>query len=63
MGHKHSSLAFDETLKELESEHISNHFEPELKVLVNVHYAKNLGMKTASHNDVVQVSGKITVSF
>lgn len=62
MGHKHSSLAFDDTLKELENEH-NSHFEPELKVLVNVHYAKNLGMKTASHNDVVQVSGKITVSF
>lgn len=64
VGHKHSSLAFDDMLKEFESDHhIGDHFEPELKLLVNVHYGKNLGVSTASNNDVVQVSGKITVSF
>lgn len=63
MGHKHSSLAFDDVLKEFESEHLGNHFEPDLKIHVNVHYGKNLGMQSISHNDIVQVSGKITVSF
>jgi hypothetical protein len=63
VGHKHSSLAFDDALKEFDSGHISNHYEPELKILVNVHYGKNPGMQAVSHNDIVQVSGKITVSF
>ncbi|MBA3815130.1 MAG: hypothetical protein H0X29_01140 [Parachlamydiaceae bacterium] len=64
MGHKHSSLAFDDDLKEFDSGHqIGNHYEPELKIHVNVHYAKNLGMNAVSLSDIVQVSGKITVSF
>jgi len=63
VGHKHSSLAYDETMREFESESLGNHFEPDLKVHINVHYGKNSGVQTALNKDVVQVSGRITVSF
>lgn len=56
-----SSLAFDETVKELEN-HFDGNFEPELKVIVNAHFSKASFSQTASQ-DVVQVSGRITVSF
>lgn len=65
MSRKYSSLAFDEVLKEFDSVHLADAgFEPELKVLVNVHYSKAPGVSAAlPKSDVVQVSGRITVSF
>jgi hypothetical protein len=58
---KHSSLAFDETMKEMESPYDGD-FEPELKVIVNAHYSKSSFSPMASE-DVIQVNGRITVSF
>lgn len=65
MSRKYSSLAFDETLKEFDAkQHHHANFEPELKVLVNVHYSQSPASAAASANhDVVNVSGRITVSF
>lgn len=56
-----SSLAFDETVKELEN-HFDGDFEPELKVIVNAHYL-NSSFSQMTSKDVVQVSGRITISF
>ncbi len=54
---KHSSLAFDECLREIEKEL----FEPDLKVVINAQYNK---LVCASNDlNVVQVQGRITVSF
>lgn len=61
MSPKNSSLAFDETMKELEN-HYDGDFEPELKVIVNAHYSKSSFSQMAS-DDVIQVNGRITVSF
>ena len=64
MSHKYSSLAFDESLKEFDRDLSDSNFEPDLKVIVNGSYQKvPLAPFTSSFNDVVQVRGKITVSF
>jgi hypothetical protein len=57
---KHSSLAFDEITKEFED--TFSEFEPELKVIVNAHYSK-ASFAPAASQDVIQVNGRITVSF
>lgn len=59
---KNSSLAFDETIKEFDENHFNNGFEPELKVIVNAHYLKS-SFSSMPSNDVIQVNGRITVSF
>lgn len=58
---KNSSLAYDETIKEFES-HDDGDFEPELKVIVNAHYV-NPSFSQMTVEDVIQVNGRITVSF
>lgn len=62
MSPKESSLAFDESVKEFEAGHYVNDFEPELKVIVNPRYMKSSFLFDASH-DVIEVQGRITVSF
>lgn len=62
MSPKNSSLAFDETTKEFEESHFDGSFEPELKVIVNAHYLKS-SFSQVSSDDVIQVNGRITVSF
>ena len=59
---KNSSLAFDETMKDFDDSHYSGGFEPELKVIVNAHFLKSSFSHMAS-DDVIQVMGRITVSF
>lgn len=59
---KQSSLAFDETVKEFESCQYGVDFEPELKVIVNARYMKSPVSFVASQ-DVIEVNGRITVSF
>lgn len=59
---KHSSLAFDETVKEFDESHFNGGFEPELKVIVNAHYSKS-SFSPMTSEDVIQVNGRITVSF
>lgn len=62
MSPKQSSLAFDETVKEFEAGHYGNDFEPELKVIVNARYMKSPAAFMTSQ-DVIEVNGRITVSF
>lgn len=62
MSPKYCSLAFDETVKEFEETHFKGSFEPELKVIVNAHYSRSSFSPMAS-DDVIQVNGRITVSF
>ena len=62
MSPKNCSLAFDETTKEFDESHYNGRFEPELKVIVNAHYLKSSFSQMAS-DDVIQVNGRITVSF
>jgi hypothetical protein len=59
---KNSSLAYDETVKEFENAHFNSSFEPELKIIVNAHYSKSSRSQITS-DDVIQVNGRITVSF
>jgi hypothetical protein len=59
---KQSSLAFDEAIKEFDESHLNGRFEPELKVIVNAHYLRSSFSQGAS-DDVIQVNGRITVSF
>jgi hypothetical protein len=59
---KNSSLAFDEALKEFDVKPFNNGFEPEFKVIVNAHYLKSSFAQMTS-DDVIQVNGRITVSF
>lgn len=54
-----NSLAYDEALKELHQQP----FEPDLRVIVNAHYLKTPTCPMASEADVIQVRGRITVSF
>lgn len=62
MSPKHSSLAFDETVKEFDDNcYFDSGFEPELTVIVNANYSKTPSMATSL--DVIQVNGRITVSF
>jgi hypothetical protein len=58
---KHSSLAYDEAIKEFDEVQM-DHFEPELKVIVNAHYLKP-SLSQMTSEDVIQVKGRITVSF
>lgn len=60
MSPKECSLAYDETVKEFEAD--IDAFEPELKVIVNARY-KNAPVAFAASHDVVEVMGRITVSF
>lgn len=62
MSPKHSSLAYDETTKEFSGSHFDNDFEPELSVIVNAYYSKT-PMSLAASEDVIQIHGRITVSF
>lgn len=63
MSPKHSSLAFDEIVKEFDdNQHFNGSFEPDLKVIVNAHFSKASFSPMAS-DDVIQVNGRITVSF
>ena len=63
MSPKHSSLAFDEAVKEFDRDY-DNAFEPELKVIVNANYIKTPRLLLASaQGDAIQVKGSITVSF
>lgn len=62
MSPKNSSLAFDEAVKDFDDSHFSGGFEPDLKVIVNAHYSKSSFSHMAS-DDVIQVNGRITVSF
>jgi len=60
---KHSSLAFDEAIKDFDRNvHLGIGFEPDLKVIVNAHFSKTPS-SSASTNDVVEIMGRITVSF
>lgn len=54
-----NSLAYDEILKELDQQP----FEPDLRVIVNAQYLKSPHSPLASQTDVIQVKGRITVSF
>jgi hypothetical protein len=57
---KHSSLAFDETIKEFDGAI----FEPQLAVIINAHYSKApMTPATPLQMDVIQVKGSITISF
>lgn len=62
MSPKNSSLAYDESIKEFEKTHFNSGFEPELKVIINAHYSKSSRSQMTS-DDVIQVNGRITVSF
>lgn len=62
MSPKNSSLAFDEAVREFDETLDSVNFEPELKMIVNAHYLKSSFSQAASQ-DVIQVNGRITVSF
>lgn len=59
MSPKHSSLAYDEATTEFDGSHYNQDFEPELTVIVNAHYSKSSAML----DDLIQISGRITVSF
>jgi hypothetical protein len=60
---KYSSLAIDDTFREFDNEvALENSYEPDLQVIVNVHYGKTPAL-TAASSDVVSVKGSITVSF
>jgi hypothetical protein len=61
---KYSSLAFDE-LKEQEFETLAMaNFEPTLQVIINGRsLANSLSSAMTEHSDVVQIGGRITVSF
>lgn len=60
MSPKYSSLAFDEAVREFDNDIQSpTGFEPDLKVIINAHYAK----APVSNNNVIQIKGAITVSF
>lgn len=61
MSPKECSLAFEDTVKEFEEFHNNGIIEPELTVIVNARYLKS-SAHLASH-DVIQVQGRITVSF
>jgi hypothetical protein len=65
VSHQYSSLAFDEALKEFDSQqHYDASFEPELTVLVNERYGKtSLSSATTPLSNVLEVKGRITVSF
>jgi hypothetical protein len=59
---KYSSLAIDDTFRELDNDtSLENSYEPNLQVIVNVHYGKT--PKLAASSDVLAVKGRITVSF
>lgn len=62
MSPKHSSLAFDEAVKEFDENHFNGEFEPELKVIVNAHYSTSSFSEMTS-DDVIHVNGRITISF
>lgn len=58
MSPKNCSLAFEECVKDLERDQC---FEPDLKVILNARYAKSSFAQMT--DNVVQVKGRITVSF
>lgn len=61
MSPKSSSLAFDEAVRDFgQDQEMDRGFEPDLKVIINAHYAK---ASTLPMSDIVQVKGSITVSF
>lgn len=61
MSPKHSSLAYDETIKEFDE--FENQFRPELKVLVKANYSATSHVVTAHQNEIVNIEGRITISF
>lgn len=63
MSPKYSSLAFDDALREIDHEYpVDINFEPDLKVIVNAHYSKT-PLTALTSNDVIQIRGRMTVSF
>jgi hypothetical protein len=58
---KECSLAFEDTVKEFEDFHENEIIEPELTVIVNARYLKSSSHMTS--DDVIQVQGRMTVSF
>lgn len=63
MSPKNSSLAYDE-LKEQELEqHTMSSFEPKLQLLVNGRHLKLNSFSSGDDSDIVQIGGRITVSF
>lgn len=63
MSPKYSSLAIDDTFKEFDNDNaLENSYEPNLQVIVNVHYGKTPAVPAASL-DVMAIQGRITVSF
>lgn len=62
MSPKECSLAFEDTVKEFEDVKYDGIVEPELKVIVNARYLKS-SFSHMTSEDVIQVQGRITVSF
>ncbi len=63
MSPKYSSLAVDESFKEFDNETaLEDSFEPHLEVIVNAHFGK-IPSPSATSSDVLNVTGRITVSF
>lgn len=63
MSPKNSSLAYDELKEQELDQHTMAGFETKLQLLVNGRHLKLNSISSVDDADIIQIGGRITVSF